>query len=351
MEIYVLDRDINILGVFSTYEAIYWNPRFHEPGTFKASFLFSEKMNQILQRGNLIYKTDEVEPVIITRKFLKLSRNGLETIQVQGYMASKYLSRRIIWDSYVISGTYETIMRQLVIDQVIEPADPKRVIPGIELGELRGYEETAEKQVVQANLQDTLTGISKVAGLGYRLRLNIAAKKLLFEVYNGTDRTIGSEYPIVFSRDYGNVQEQDYSEDDTNYRNVCLVGGTHTGESRILTTAGAAAGLERYEMFYDAAALSNANISAEEYLLQLSQKGMEQLAKDPVAKSFESKVDRKKGEVELGDYVTCTDSKWGITLNAQIKQIEKGFSKTEESFVVTFGDAVPTLIDLIKAKE
>lgn len=54
---------------------------------------------------------------------------------------------------------------------------------------------------------------------------------------------------------------------------------------------------------------------------------------------------------DLGDFVTCYDSEWGITVNTQVKSIEKGFSKTEKSFVATFGDNVPTLINLIKAKE
>ena len=92
MEIYVLDRDINILGVFSTYEAIIWNPKLNEPGIFKASFVFSEKMNKILRRGNLIYKTDEDEPAIITRRYLKLNKSGDETIQVQYMMGVKIVN-------------------------------------------------------------------------------------------------------------------------------------------------------------------------------------------------------------------------------------------------------------------
>ena len=53
----------------------------------------------------------------------------------------------------------------------------------------------------------------------------------------------------------------------------------------------------------------------------------------------------------MGDYVTCIDSRWNIMVNTQIKGIEKGFSREEKSFVVTFGDDAPTLIGLIKAKE
>lgn len=352
MEIYVLNPDIEILGIFQTYEAIIWNPKFHEPGTFKAEFLFSEKMNRILQRGNILYKTDEIEPGIIKRKWLTLNNRGEEVIQIQGYMAGRYLNQRIIWDKMIMSGTPELLMRQMVIEQVISPSDESRKMPLIRLGDLQGYEGSMEKQVMYENLQETLTDISKTSELGYRLRLDVAEKLFYFEVYKGTDRTVGTENPCVFTRDYGNVRTQKYTEDETNYRNVCLVGGAGEDENRVMLTVGEAAGIERHEMFCNASSLSDSDISESEYMGQLAQKGTEKLSKFYVAKAFESKINKKKAmPFELGDYVTCTDSRWNITVDTQVKEIEKGFSKKEESFVVTFGDDVPTLINLIKAKE
>lgn len=352
MEIYILDRDINILGIFSTYDAIIWNSKLNEPGTFKASFVFSEKMNNILQRGNLLYKTDEEEPAIITRKYLKLSKTGEETIQIQGYMASRYLNQRIIWSKMILKGSPEVIMRNMVYEHVINPKEPERKMDRIMLGNLNGYEGDIEKQVTYDNLQDALTDIAKVSELGYRLRLDIDEKVFYFEVFKGTDRTLGSKHPCIFTRDYGNVYTQEYYEDDSNYRNVCLVGGAGEDEERILKAVGNSAGIDRYEMFYNASGLSNKDITEDEYLQQLEQKGMEKLKSYYTSMAFESKINQDKAmPFSLGDYVTCMDSKWNLTVNTQIKEIEKGFSKTEKSFVVTFGDNVPTLINLIKAKE
>lgn len=352
MEIYILDRDINILGVFSTYETIIWNSKLNEPGTFKVSFVFTKRMNQILQRGNLLYKTDEIEPAIITRRYLKLSKTGEETIQVQGYMASRYLNQRIVWQKMILKGSPEKIMRDMVYENVINPSDPDRKMNRITIGELHGYEGDIEKQVSYDNLQEALTDISKVSELGYRLTLDIDARMLCFDVFQGVNRTLGSEHPCIFTRDYGNVYTQEYYEDDSNYRNVCLVGGTGEDDDRILKAVGESVGLDRYEMFYNASGLSDKDITEEEYLLQLEQKGKEKLASYYAAKAFESKINQEKAMTfELGDYVTCTDSRWNLIVNTQIKGIEKGFSKTEKSFVVTFGDDVPTLINLIKAKE
>lgn len=352
MEIYILDPGINVIGIIDTYESIIWTTKFHEPGTFKATFSFTKEMNTILQRGNLLYKVDEDEPAIITRKFLKLNKRGEQTIQVQGYMASRYLSRRIIWNKMVLKGTPEEIMREMVLKQVVAPVDESRKIPIIQLGELRGYEGSMEKQISYDNLQVALTDISKTSELGYRLRLDIQEKLFYFDVYKGVDRTLGTEKPCIFTRDYGNVYTQEYSEDETNYRNVCLVGGSGEDETRIMTTVGNASGLERYEMYYNASGLSGKDLQEEEYLRQLAQKGQEKMASYYVAKAFESKINQRKAMAfSLGDYVTCTDSVWNVAVNTQVKEIERGFSKTEESFIATFGDDVPTLIDLIKAKE
>lgn len=349
----MLDRDINILGVFSTYDSIIWNPCLHEPGIFKAEFVFSEKMNTILQCGNLLYKTDEYEAGIITRKYLKLDKNGEETIQVQGYMATRYLNQRIIWSKMVMSGTVEEVMRKMVYEQVIEPSDPLRKMSNIELGDFHGYEGDIDKQVSYDNLQEALTDLSKASELGYRLRLDVDRRKFMFEVYQGTDRTYGSDAPCVFTRDYGNVYTQDYSEDCTNYKNVCLVGGSGEDSDRILCAVGDdKQGLDRYEMFYNASGISNKDISDTEYIGQLKQKGEEKLALYYTARAFESKINQNKPLVyELGDYVTCIDKQWGVMVNTQIKKIEKSYSKKEQTLVLTFGDDVPTLIQLIRAKE
>ena len=350
MEIYILDRDINILGVLSTYEAIIWNTKFQEPGIFKAEFIFTEKMNSILKLENLLYKTDEDEPAIIKRKFIKLSKDGREIIQVHGYMASRYLNQRIIWKKMLLRGSPELIMREMVIENVIEPLDSERRMKNIRLGEIAGYGGNIEKQIAYDNLQEALTDIAVTYELGYRLRLDIDQKLFFFEVLKGVDRTLGMDQPCIFTRDYNNVLTQEYSEDSTNYRNVCLVGGSGEDENRVMVVTGAAAGLDRYEMFYNASGLSNRDISSGEYTKQLKQKGDEKLAANYTAKSFESRIDKNRAmKFALGDYVTCMDKRWNITVDTQVKEIEKGFSKKEESFIVTFGNGVQTLINLIKA--
>lgn len=353
MEIYVLDRELNIVGVLSTYESILWTEKLHEPGVIKVVFMFNEKTNKLLQRGYLLYKTDELQPAVITRKTLKLNKYGQQTITIQGYMVTRYFRQRIIWKKMIMRGTPEQMMRQMVQEQTITPEDEKRKMPLIELGELQNFDmDEVEKQITYDNLQEALTDMSKTTELGYRLRLDYARKKLVFEVYRGTNRTQGTEHPCIFTRKFKNVFTEDYNEDDGNYKNVCLVGGPGEDADRVLVTVGSGEGLDRYEMFYNASGYSEDGITAAVLQDQLRQKGLEKMSAYYIAKAFEVKINKDKAmEFALGDYVTCQDTQWGITVDTQVKVIQKGYSKTEASYVITLGDDVPTLINLIKAKE
>ncbi len=347
MEIYILSQDMDILGIIGVYEAIIWDAKYNEPGTFKIELMFDQEVNEWFKRGNLVYKTDEVEAGVVTQKYLKINKYGEETIVASGYMMSRYLNQRIIWNKMVLSGKPEAIMRELVYSQCIG-CEEERKIPRLQLGELKGYDgEKIEKQITFDNLQETLTDLSNTSELGYRILMDLKDKALYFDVYRGEDRTYGTANACVFNREYGNILEQNYEESENNYRNVCLVAGTGEDSDRIRATVGNASGLGRYEMYCNAAYLSEKEISNADYISQLKTKGREKLSGFCITQAFTSKAD-SNSEGDLGDYVTCTDARWGITINTQIKEIEKGYSKKELCKIITFGDAQPTLAQLIK---
>lgn len=350
MELYVLDKKLDIAGVLSRYEAIIWKDILDRPGKFEAEFLFTLKNMRILKRTNILYKTDEMQAGIINYRHIKLNRDGRVVIRIKGGMASSYLNRRIIWSKTMLSGSSEEIMRQLVEENVVDPVNPKRRMPKIRLGELCGIENHIEKQVTYDNLQETLTEISAEAGLGYRLRLDLKERLFYFEVIKGKDRTIETRKRCIFSRSFNNVETQEYFEDDSNYKNVCLVCGKGEDEDRTIVEVGDAEGVDRYEMSYSAAFLGQEGQTEETYLMQLAQKGSEKLKEFYLVQSFESKIRQGRMQgCELGDIVTCSDDEWEIRMDVQVKQIEKHLSKDEQKVYLTFGDSRPMLTDLIRA--
>lgn len=351
MEMYVLDKELNLVGVLSGYEAIIWQDILDKPGKFEAEFLFTERINGMLQRKNIIYKKDEMQAGVINYKHIKLDKQGSTRIRIKGTMANVYTKRRIIWEKMVLSGTSEEVMRELVDKQLINPEDPMRRMPKIRLGGLCGVDDYIEKQVTHSNVQETLTDIAAAAGIGYRLRLNLQEKVFYFEVIKGADRTLGTMQPCIFNRELHNVYTQEYYEDDSNFRNVCLVGGAGEDENRVTEIVGNASGIDRHEMYYSAAFLKDEGQTEEIYREQLRQKGNEKLKDYYLVKSFTSKIKPEKAKkCALGDLVTCRDRVWGIHIDTQIKMIEKHLSKDEKEIYFTFGNSRPMITDLIKAE-
>lgn len=134
MEMYVLDKELNLVGVLSGYEEIIWRDVLDAPGKFEAEFLFTDRINRILQRTNILYKKDEMQAGVINYKHIKLDKQGRTKIRIKGNMSSVYLSRRIVWEKMILSGTSEEVMRELVEKQVIYPSDLKRKMQRISGG-------------------------------------------------------------------------------------------------------------------------------------------------------------------------------------------------------------------------
>jgi len=85
----------------------------------------------------------------------------------------------------------------------------------------------------------------------------------------------------------------------------------------------------------------------------LRNRGQSKLAEYADLKTYECKINpfsnlRYKEDYDLGDIVTCTSKKWGVTIDARITEVEEIYEENGVSLNVTFGNNIPTLIDKIK---
>ncbi|RUT62961.1 hypothetical protein C1144_04880 [Clostridium botulinum] len=80
------------------------------------------------------------------------------------------------------------------------------------------------------------------------------SRLIKFDVYKGVDRTLnnGTIAPCIFSRDFENILEQEYTDSLNNYRNTTLIAGAGEGKDRKITSIEEGAGLDRYELYVDA---------------------------------------------------------------------------------------------------
>lgn len=367
MELKIFDRDLNLIGIVDSFSSLIWNRKYNSLGDFQMNILFTSEVNSILKIDNIVYK-DNGECGFITSKEIKTDSDGAESIEIKGKFILGYLERRIIWgteeiNANIIDGAYE-----LVNKNCINSAEDRK-INNLLFGENPCINIQLIKQVSYDNLLDTLCSIVQSYELGLTVDFDIMNKKLVFKIYKGTDRSINQKVvaPVIFSRDFDNVLEQNYVESINTYKNVALIAGAGEGAARKLTTVGEASGLDRHELFVDARDIADTRrvdseegsneeaIPDNEYIPLLQTRGSEKLSEYYEVKAFDSTINTNsnvayKQDYNLGDVVTFFDKKWGLIVDTRITEISEVYDMNGASLNVTFGNDVPTLIDIIKRK-
>lgn len=362
MELFIFDKNLNFKGILDTFTSLQWIKKYYKYGEFELHCKLTPENINLLQRENIVWKKDDDEAGFIDYRQLIQDENGDENLIVKGPFLTKYLERRIIWGQQTLQTTAESAMRVLIDKQCITPEDNNRIIPGLILGEIKNYSKTVDYQISYANLLGEIENISNISDLGYKIIFDIQNKKLIFDVYNGLDRTIDQSINshAIFSKEFENVLEQEFVDSLNNYKSLALVGGIGEGIERKLVSVGNTSGLDRFEMFVDAKDLSNIDennnpISDTDYNLLLKERGNTKLAECTDIKTFDSKINVNsnliyKVDFDLGDIVTCTSKKWGITINTRITEVTEVYEESGPQINIIFGNNIPTLLDKIKQK-
>lgn len=355
MELYVFDREINFQGIVENYHSLRWVRRYSKCGEFELHCSLTAETLNLLKEGNIIWKKGDKEAGYIKYRNFRQDAEGKEILVVKGKFITGYLGRRIIWGIENINSTAELATRELISKNAINPTDSNRKIDLLSLGEIKNYDETLNYQVSYKNLLEEIESIANTNGLGIRTLIDMQNKQLVFDVYKGLDRTAGNGVnpPAIFSMEFENILEQEYTDSVYNYRNIALVAGEGEGSSRQLLTIGDGEGLDRYELFVDARDLQKENKTNQEYMDILKNRGDKKLAEQKEIKTFDSKINLRsnltyKEDFNLGDIVTHTSKKWGITVDTRITEVEEVYESSGQSINVVFGDSLPTLIEKIR---
>lgn len=122
-----------------------------------------------------------------------------------------------------------------------------------------------------------------------------------------------------------------------------------------------AAGLDLIEVFCDATDIARkyqqgeteVTIPLNTYIAMLKTRGSAELENYGKNINFVSTINTNsnlkfKADFDLGDRITCKETKWGIQIDARITEVTETYQKGEETIEATFGDSLPTLVDQIR---
>ena len=343
MEFYILNSDRQWIDVIDYHKSGIWTPRYYDVGDFEIYVESTPQTINVLREGNYVTRPDSNMACIIEKIQATTDAENGKYLIVTGRSLQSILGRRIIWQQTNLAGTVEDCIRQLINENIINPAIPGRKIDDFVLADKVGFEDTMEMQVTGDNLLDVIKNLCQTYEYGFDVVFN-DAMQFVFRLYKGTDRSYNqSDNPyVVFAPDFDNIKSSTYTADKTSYKNVALVAGEGEGVERKTVSVGTTTGLARYEMFVDARDLStNAGteeeISLEEYNSLLAQRGDENLAAAVMQESFEGEVEPTVNYIYGQDYflgdIVQVENEYGIRNTPRVTEIiecedENGYTAT-----------------------
>lgn len=337
LEIY--NSDLIPVGVVDNFASLIWHRKYFTNGIFEIYAPFTSGNCEMLRTNYFVTKLDAVECGIITAINISQDDDGAEFITASGkFLSGLLIDRKIIYNT-PISGTVESSMRKLVKENCIATS-ADRILPGLELGELKGFTFSYSTICEYGELLECLFSLAKISGLGFRIKLG--GVKLKFEVYEGVDRSINQSIlpQIIFSKEYDNLLSCAYSKDTTTEVNFCYARATGTN---IIVSVGTGAGFNRKEKYVEGEAVtyeldgeSIIDVIATRTLLT----GLATKELYPPAESFEGSIDFAQGyktDYDLGDIVTVFNDKWDVQVTNRICEIIEVYDENGTSIIPTFG--------------
>lgn len=259
----------------------------------------------MLLKNRLIMKRGDTEAGEIRYKNIKKDLQGLDNIEVQGKFITGWIGKRIVLNQIITTDSTQNILRRIVSENVTSPAVTARKIPNVFIDDIPGLGSNVIEYASEPHINALLAceTAAKAAELGFHIYADVKQKQYHFRIYKGMDLTADqtTNAPCVFSQEFDNILEQEYTNSVENLRSTAYVGGEEKQDvpRKVVEVGGAAAGLNRDEVFIKATDIrqtyrndngQQTTMSDAQYTNMLSQRGVTELEKYVETLSFAGKI-------------------------------------------------------------
>lgn len=383
VELRVYDTELTPLGIVDEVTSLLWTPTYWDEGTvgdIKLLVPMTENNKALLKKGNIIVKhdgtadyTDETgswrRATQIKYRHITKDVEGAEQIEIQGCFLKKWLSKRVIVNQIVATATKQTIINRIVKENHGSQAAVKRQLPRfvfLEQDNLGGNAtDFSHEAFIDAGKE--VYNQALAGKLGYDILANENTKKYGFYLFKGKDLTSTNNdgnTPSIFSRDFDNVNEQEYTESDEGYKNVIYVAGASddSGVIPVVEVDQGGSGLERDEVYSDSSSIARKykddqeveiTLTDTQYEALLEAAGTSTLEEYGETVAFTATINissnlKYRQDFNLGDRVTCIEKNWGIRIDVRITAVCETYQNGTKEIEATLGDSLPTLIQQIR---
>ncbi len=351
--LYIHDTTRQVIDIIDVYESIIWDNYYFTVGKFEIYTPLTDQSLNDLKIGYYVTRPDRPNDAgIIEKCEITYTAGGMFMITASGRFVKSILDRRLIYDlsgntvnPVIMRGNVETVARNLVNISAINATDTARNIPFLKLGTVAGLTakiidnagHAAQKQTSYGNLLEVTDDLLKEYNYGAYINIDQDTQNLVYNVFEGIDRTLNSVNPLIFSQEYDNLLSSDYILNTQNLKTAVLIGGEGQGVNRkYLMLAGDQTGINRREIFVDGSNNSQTytdgnnaqqSYSDSEYLSMLNTAALESLTKHTITENFDGEIDLTNSglkygvDYSIGDAITIIDNTLGITQNARIAEV------------------------------
>lgn len=382
VELKVYDRELTPLGVVDEIASLLWKPTYWSEGTVTDLQLLvplTQNNSKLLVKSNIVVLhdggpeyTDETghwrRAVQIKYRRITTDEEGAEQIEIQGYFLKKWLSKRVILNKIVMTGTEQEKINRIVTENHGSGAAARRKLPQFTIleqnkigGNITNY---ANEDFIDAGYEVYSRALA--GKLGYDILVNEKTRQYGFWLYKGKNLTSGNvdgNPPSIFSSEFDNVNEQEYTESDEGKKNVMYVMGAADDSGTIpwVEVDQGGEGLDRDEIRIDKSDISRTymenevevTIPEEDYLTMLEAAGISGLEDYGETLSFTAIINtagnlKYREDFNVGDRVTCIERRWGIRIDVRITAVCISYQEGFKEIEVTLGESLPTLIQQIR---
>lgn len=250
-EVYVLNRNLERIGVVDTYTSLIWANRYSDIGDCELYVYATVELLNILKKNHYIVREDD--DMICRIEYIEIDtdvENGNYLI-VKGFDCKKILKQRIIWGQANAGGNVEDHIRNIIYKSLVNPDLPERAIKNADgrqnflLGAKAGFTEVTTEQTSYKQVGEKIQEFCKLYNWGHKIVVDNG--NFYFVLYKGADRSDS----VIFSNAFENLISTKYLDDSSNLGNVALVAGEGEGSNRLRTVSGSAESLDRYEVYVD----------------------------------------------------------------------------------------------------
>lgn len=358
------NSEIVLLGQINQLNQVSWQKQFVDAGEFEITVPVTEENKTLLKKERIIWPGKESAGIIEIVDIEK-SEDGERIFTVKGRTLESILERRIINKTLMFKNEHiSTILYDIVNTMCINPENEDRIIPFLECAIDEWLGPVVTMQKTGDNVLYTLNEIClRVEDIGFEIQFNPSQSKLIFKVYQASDRTVNQQTnpPVLFSDDTEDILADAYYENMQGMKNIAYVFGEGSGGDRVVVEEGEASssGFDRFELYVDARDLQQNSdpdnpLSDEEYEEVLRSRGSENLGDARLVQTYEGTLRLADNpqyvygvDYNLGDKVTVEDEEIGVTVDATVSGITEVVSDTYTAQAL-FGFGIPKLSRKIK---